>query len=153
MKTCPECNGEGVIEKGTDDEQQCPTCGGCGFVPDDDDNEEVIRTVAWEFSAGHRPHKERDRETLARTRGLALPDKGRGTSGDGVVLIQFRDWNVRPQGESTSVFWTAAPSKGMAASFISRMERDIWTAMVRPLAADVMRGVKSSARVIKERDR
>ena len=26
MKTCPDCNGEGVIEKGTDDEQQCPTC-------------------------------------------------------------------------------------------------------------------------------
>ena len=45
MKTCPDCNGEGVIEKGTDDEQQCPTCGGSGFVPDDDDDhEEVIRT-------------------------------------------------------------------------------------------------------------
>jgi DnaJ-class molecular chaperone len=23
LKTCPECNGDGVIEKGTDDEQQC----------------------------------------------------------------------------------------------------------------------------------
>lgn len=46
MKTCPECGGDRVIEKGTDDEQQCPTCGGSGFVPDDDDNknEEVIRT-------------------------------------------------------------------------------------------------------------
>ena len=47
MKTCPECNGDGVIEKGTDDEQQCPTCGGTGLVPDDADgktNEEVIRT-------------------------------------------------------------------------------------------------------------
>ena len=44
MKTCPDCNGEGVIEKGTDDEQQCPTCGGSGFVPNDDDDEEVIRT-------------------------------------------------------------------------------------------------------------
>ena len=45
MKTCPDCNGDGVIEKGTDDEQQCPTCGGCGFVPDDgDDQEEVIKT-------------------------------------------------------------------------------------------------------------
>jgi len=45
MKTCPDCNGEGVIEKGTDDEQRCPNCGGTGFVPDDDDdNEEVIRT-------------------------------------------------------------------------------------------------------------
>ena len=45
MKTCPDCNGDGVIEKGTDDEQQCPTCGGRGFVPDDDDGqEEVINT-------------------------------------------------------------------------------------------------------------
>jgi DnaJ-class molecular chaperone len=45
MKTCPDCNGDGVIEKGTDDEQQCPTCGGSGFVPDDDDGqEEVIHT-------------------------------------------------------------------------------------------------------------
>ncbi len=46
MKTCPECDGGGVIEKGTDEEQQCPTCGGSGFVPDDDNkNEEVIRTA------------------------------------------------------------------------------------------------------------
>jgi hypothetical protein len=45
VKTCPDCNGDGVIEKGTDDEQQCPTCGGSGFVPDDDDDEEVIRTA------------------------------------------------------------------------------------------------------------
>jgi hypothetical protein len=47
MKTCPDCNGDGVIEKGTDDEMQCPTCGGSGFVPDDHDdknNEEVTRT-------------------------------------------------------------------------------------------------------------
>ena len=40
MKTRPDCNGEGVIEKGTDDEQQCPTCGGSGFVPNDDDDHE-----------------------------------------------------------------------------------------------------------------
>jgi DnaJ-class molecular chaperone len=47
VKTCPECNGDGIIEKGTDDEQQCPKCGGKGFVPDDDgDNEEVIRTAS-----------------------------------------------------------------------------------------------------------
>jgi DnaJ-class molecular chaperone len=43
-KTCPDCNGDGVIGKGTDDEQQCPTCGGSGFVPDDDNDEEVTRT-------------------------------------------------------------------------------------------------------------
>jgi DnaJ-class molecular chaperone len=51
VKTCPDCNGDGIIEKGTDDEQQCPTCGGKGFVPDDDrdkeDKEEVIRTANW----------------------------------------------------------------------------------------------------------
>jgi DnaJ-class molecular chaperone len=47
VKTCPECNGDGVIEKGTDEEQQCPTCGGSGFVPDDDDDEEVTRTASW----------------------------------------------------------------------------------------------------------
>ena len=51
MKTCPDCNGDGVVEKGTDDEQQCPTCGGSGFVPDDDDGqEEVIHTKAAELS-------------------------------------------------------------------------------------------------------
>ena len=47
MKTCPDCNGDGVIEKGTDAEERCPTCGGSGFVPDDDDShEEVIKTSA-----------------------------------------------------------------------------------------------------------
>jgi RecJ-like exonuclease len=44
VKTCPECNSDGVI---TDEEQQCPTCGGSGFVPDDDDDEEVTRTANW----------------------------------------------------------------------------------------------------------
>ncbi len=44
MKTCPECNGDGVIEKDTENEQQCPTCGGCGSVPDDENNEEVLNT-------------------------------------------------------------------------------------------------------------
>jgi DnaJ-class molecular chaperone len=46
QKTCPDCSGEGVIERGTDNEQRCPTCGGNGFVPDDDDDndDEVIRT-------------------------------------------------------------------------------------------------------------
>ena len=44
MKTCPDCNGDGVIEKGTDEEQQCPTCGGSGFVPDEDHDEEEEAT-------------------------------------------------------------------------------------------------------------
>jgi RecJ-like exonuclease len=46
VKTCPDCNGDGVIEKGTDDEQQCPRCGGSGFVPDEDDDDEVTRTAS-----------------------------------------------------------------------------------------------------------
>jgi DnaJ-class molecular chaperone len=47
VKTCPDCNGDGVVDKDTDDERQCPTCGGVGFVPDDNkDYEEVIRTRA-----------------------------------------------------------------------------------------------------------
>jgi DnaJ-class molecular chaperone len=45
VKTCPDCNGDGVVDKDTDDERQCPTCGGLGFVRDDDkDHEEVIKT-------------------------------------------------------------------------------------------------------------
>ena len=45
MKTCTDCNGDGVVEKGTDDERPCSTCGGSSFVPDDDDgHEEVIKT-------------------------------------------------------------------------------------------------------------
>ena len=45
MKTCPDCNGDGVVDKETDDEHQCSICGGLGFVADDDDDhEEVIKT-------------------------------------------------------------------------------------------------------------
>lgn len=43
-KTCPDCNGDGVVGKDTDDEQQCSTCGGRGFVPDNDDQEDVLNT-------------------------------------------------------------------------------------------------------------
>ena len=66
MKTCPDCIGDGVIEKGTDDEQQCPTCGGSGFVPDDDGDEEVTRTVSlpWQesYNAAKVAHAGRDLE-------------------------------------------------------------------------------------------
>jgi DnaJ-class molecular chaperone len=55
VKTCPNCNGDGVIEKGTDDEQQCPTCGGSGFVPDDAEDEEVTRTAKWTTDVGFTP--------------------------------------------------------------------------------------------------
>jgi RecJ-like exonuclease len=54
MKTCPDCNGDGVLDKGTDDQKQCPTCGGSGVVPDDNDdknNEEIIKTCA------RKPHR------------------------------------------------------------------------------------------------
>ena len=43
-KTCPDCNGDGVVDKNTVNERQCPTCGGLGFVRDDADDEEVIKT-------------------------------------------------------------------------------------------------------------
>jgi DnaJ-class molecular chaperone len=39
QKTCPECNGEGVLDQGTEDERRCPTCNGSGIVPDDDGEE------------------------------------------------------------------------------------------------------------------
>ena len=45
MKTCPACNGKGVIEKGTDDEEQCPTCGGSGFVPDDNNDKNNVAVL------------------------------------------------------------------------------------------------------------
>jgi DnaJ-class molecular chaperone len=44
MENCPDCNGDGVVGKNTDDEQQCSTCGGRGFVPDNDDQEDVLNT-------------------------------------------------------------------------------------------------------------
>ena len=44
MKTCPDCTGDGVVDKDTDDEHQCLTCGGRGFVPDDDGHDEVLNT-------------------------------------------------------------------------------------------------------------
>jgi DnaJ-class molecular chaperone len=46
QKTCPECNGEGVLDQGTEDERRCPTCNGSGIVPDDDgqDTEEEWKT-------------------------------------------------------------------------------------------------------------
>ena len=45
-KTCPDCNGDGAIDKDMDNERRCPTCGGLGFVSDADDDgrEEVIKT-------------------------------------------------------------------------------------------------------------
>jgi DnaJ-class molecular chaperone len=46
MEVCPECEGSGVVDEGTEDERRCPTCGGSGFVPDDegDDGRDVVRT-------------------------------------------------------------------------------------------------------------
>jgi hypothetical protein len=69
MKTCPDCNGDGVVDKDTDDERQCPTCGGLGFVPDDDDDhEEVIKT------SRDLPHSvtKRRRQTMKGILGVSL---------------------------------------------------------------------------------
>ena len=46
MKTCPDCNGECVIDQGTDDEKRCPTCAGLGVVADDDDGREDVLNTA-----------------------------------------------------------------------------------------------------------
>jgi DnaJ-class molecular chaperone len=39
---CPECNGEGVVDQGTEDERRCPTCNGSGVVPDDGQGSEEV---------------------------------------------------------------------------------------------------------------
>jgi hypothetical protein len=47
MKVCPDCEGTGVVEQETDDEEeQCPKCGGTGFADDDDGDgrEGILRT-------------------------------------------------------------------------------------------------------------
>ena len=41
-KICPECNGEGVVDQGTEDEERCPTCNGTGVVPDDGQGSEEV---------------------------------------------------------------------------------------------------------------
>jgi hypothetical protein len=41
-KICPECNGEGVVDKDTEDERRCPTCDGSGAVPDDGQGSEEV---------------------------------------------------------------------------------------------------------------
>jgi DnaJ-class molecular chaperone len=43
-KICPECNGEGVVDQGTEDEGRCPTCNGSGIVPHDGGADEVWNT-------------------------------------------------------------------------------------------------------------
>jgi DnaJ-class molecular chaperone len=46
-KICPECNGEGVVDQGTQDETRCPTCNGEGVVRDDgQDSEEVWNSAS-----------------------------------------------------------------------------------------------------------
>jgi DnaJ-class molecular chaperone len=46
-RVCPECNGQGLVDQGTEDEGRCPTCNGSGVVPDDGQgSEEVWNTGA-----------------------------------------------------------------------------------------------------------
>jgi DnaJ-class molecular chaperone len=45
-KICPECNGEGVVDQGTEDERRCPTCNGSGVVPDDGQGSEEVWNTA-----------------------------------------------------------------------------------------------------------
>jgi hypothetical protein len=41
-KICPECNGESVVDKDTEDERRCPTCDGSGAAPDDGHGSEEV---------------------------------------------------------------------------------------------------------------
>jgi DnaJ-class molecular chaperone len=41
-KICPECNGEGVVDQGTEDERRCQTCNGSGIVRDDGQGSEEV---------------------------------------------------------------------------------------------------------------
>jgi hypothetical protein len=49
-KICPECNGEGVVDQGTEDERRCPTCNGSGIVPDDGQGSEEVWNTETGFS-------------------------------------------------------------------------------------------------------
>jgi DnaJ-class molecular chaperone len=53
-KPCPECNGDGVLDRGAVDEQRCPTCGGSGVVADDDDDEGDVLNTCPEVQKGAR---------------------------------------------------------------------------------------------------
>jgi DnaJ-class molecular chaperone len=50
-KICPECNGEGVVDQGTEDEKRCPTCNGSGIVPDDGQGSEEVWNTSFKRSA------------------------------------------------------------------------------------------------------
>jgi len=50
-KTCPECDGEGVVDKDTAGERRCPNCGGTGVVGDNDDEEGNILNTRPEEAA------------------------------------------------------------------------------------------------------
>src|SRR5262245_10561927 len=88
MKPCPDCNGDGVVDKDTDDERQCPTCGGLGFVPDDDhEHEEIIKTLR------DLPLKQGwQGQTLQGTYGVA---EAVAKSPGSVTWVCRRRWNVR----------------------------------------------------------
>jgi RecJ-like exonuclease len=59
-KICPECNGEGVVDQGTEDERRCPTCNGSGIVPDDKQDSEEVWNTHHERAVS--PHLEEYRE-------------------------------------------------------------------------------------------
>jgi hypothetical protein len=56
-KICPECNGEGVVDQGTEDEERCPTCNGSGVVPDDGQSSEEVWNAHPERAMTGEPHR------------------------------------------------------------------------------------------------
>lgn len=40
MGWCPVCSGEGVVDKGKENERECPFCCGSGNTPNDDDDDD-----------------------------------------------------------------------------------------------------------------
>jgi hypothetical protein len=75
-KLCPECNGVGIVDQGTEDESRCPTCNGSGVVPDDGQDSEEVWNAGWV----HRVSR------VLKTRGAArFPWCGHYRSADGIL--------------------------------------------------------------------
>ena len=66
-KICPECNGEGIVDQGTEDEGRCPTCNGSGIVPDDGQRSEEV------WNTHPEPGDDGERHSAGRGSGCETP--------------------------------------------------------------------------------